>query len=162
PGAGEMKAAHAAARQADVLLLVLHARNPARAADLLALQELRRWFEAHPDLKVPPIVAVLTHIDLLSPAMEWAPPYNWQQPTRAKEEQIAAAVAALRDQLGTYLAAAVPVCTAPGKVYGIEEWLLPALAELLDEARGVALLRVLRAEADAGKVRRVFQQLLAA
>jgi len=56
----------------------------------------------------------------------------------------------------------VPVCVAPGKVYGIEEWFLPTVVELLDEAHAVALLRCLRAEADAGKIRKVFRQLLAA
>jgi hypothetical protein len=46
-------------------------------------------------------------------------------------------------------------------VYGIEEWLLPAVAERLDEAHGVALLRCLRAEIDEHKVRKIFYQLLA-
>jgi hypothetical protein len=45
---------------------------------------------------------------------------------------------------------------AARKVYGIEEWFLPALAELLDEGRAVALLRCLRAEIDTGKARKVF------
>jgi hypothetical protein len=54
------------------------------------------------------------------------------------------------------------VCTAAGKEYGIQEDLLPAVVQLLDEAHAVALLRCLRAEIDTGKVRRVFQQLLAA
>ena len=68
----------------------------------------------------------------------------------------------MREQLGGYVAGVVPVCVAAGKVYGIEEWLLPAVAERLDEVRGVALLRCLRAETDTGKVRKVFHQLLAA
>src|SRR5262249_30050866 len=101
-------------------------------------------------------------IDLLSPAMEWAPPYDWQQPVRPKEEQIQQAHATVREQLSPYLVGCVPVCTAPGKVYGIEEWFLPTVVELLDEARGVALLRCLRAEADTGKVRRILRQLLSA
>jgi hypothetical protein len=63
--------------------------------------------------------------------------------------------------MGEYLVSCVPVCCAPGKVYGIEEWLLPTVMELLDEAHGVALLRCLRAEADTNKVRKIFQQLLA-
>ncbi len=108
------------------------------------LQALRQWFAGRPDLKVPPIVAVMTHIDLLSPSLEWSPPYNWQQPSRPKEVQIHEALAALRDQLGSHLAGAVPLCTAEGRVYGIEEWFLPTLAELLGEARAVALLRRLR------------------
>jgi hypothetical protein len=113
-------------------------------------------------LKMPPILGVLTHIDLLSPAMEWAPPYNWQQPGRPKEGQIQEAQEAVREQMGQYLVGCVPVCTASGKVYGIEEWFLPTVLELLDDAHGVALLRCLRAEADAGKVRRILQQLLTA
>jgi hypothetical protein len=141
---------------------VLHAVNPARKADLEMLQALRKWFNDNPDLKMPRVLAVLTHIDLLSPAMEWQPPYNWQEPQRPKERSIAEAVATVREQLGDYLAGVVPVCTAPGKVNGVEEGLLPALAGLLDEAHAVALLRCLRAEVDTGKIRRIFSQLLAA
>ena len=111
---------------------------------------------------MPPILGVMTHIDLLSPAMEWQPPYNWPEPRRPKEEQIQQARDALRAQLGENLVGIVPLCTAPGKAYGIQEWLLPTLAELLDEAHAVALLRCLRAEADSGKVRKVFLQLLQA
>jgi hypothetical protein len=162
PKADQLQATEDAAQQSDLLLLVLHARNPARQADHELLQRMRAWFADRPDLRMPPIVAVLTHIDLLSPAMEWAPPYNWQHPQRPKEKQIEQAVAAVREQLGEYLAGVVPACTAEGKVYGINEWLLPAVAALLDEVHAVALLRCLRAEIDTGKVRKVFHQLLAA
>jgi uncharacterized protein len=162
PRQDQQQATQEAAQQSDLVLLVLHARNPARQADLEMLQSLQRWFTANPDLRLPPILGVLTHIDLLSPAMEWSPPYDWQHPTRPKEEEIRQAINAVREQLGDYLAGCVPVCVAPGKVYGIEEWFLPTVVELLDEAHAVALLRCLRAEADAGKIRKVFQQLLAA
>jgi hypothetical protein len=104
----------------------------------------------------------MTHIDLLSPKMEWAPPYNWLRPVRVKEQQIDQAAAAVREQLGEYLVGVVPVCVVPDKVYGIEEWFLPALTELLDHGHAVAFLRCLRAETDTGKVRKVFSQLLAA
>jgi predicted GTPase len=162
PKEDQLKATQEAAQQSDLLCLVLHARNPARQADVEVLQALQRWFGSRPDLKMPPILAILTHIDLLAPAMEWAPPYHWQHPERTKERQIQEAQATVREQMGPYLVGCVPICSAPGKVYGIEEWVLPTILELLDEAHGVALLRCLRAEADAGKVRKVFQQLLAA
>ncbi len=162
PKEDQLRATQESARQSDLLLLVLHARNPARQADLTSLEKLRAWFASRPDLKMPRILAVVTHIDLLSPAMEWAPPYDWQRPTRTKEQQIDQAVAAVREQLGEFLHGVVPVCAADGKVYGVEEYLMPAVANLLDEAHGVALLRVLRAEFDALKVRKVFHQLLAA
>src|SRR5262249_3014834 len=133
----------------------------ARQADLDMLRRLRAWYLSHPELRMPPVVGIMTHIDLLSPMMEWSPPYNWETPTRPKEHSIHQAWQAIQDQFRDQLAALVPVCGAAGKVYGIEEWFLPTLAELLDEAHAVALLRVLRAEADTGKVKKVFQQLLA-
>jgi predicted GTPase len=150
-----------AARQSELILLVCHARNPARRADAELLRQLRDGFAAQPQLRMPPVLGVMTHIDLLSPAMEWAPPYDWVEPRRPKERAIREAWSAMREQLGEYLVGIVPVCTAPGKVYGVEEWLLPTLAQLLDDVRAVALLRCLHAEANVGKVRRVFRQLLA-
>jgi predicted GTPase len=161
PKADQVAATAEAARQSDLLFLVLHARNPARQADLDMLTALRKWFADRPDLLPPPIIGVLTHIDLLSPAMEWAPPYDWVAPKRPKETNIHDALAAAREQLGERLVALVPACAAEGKVYGVEEAVLPAVANMLDEVRGVALLRALRAEADRDRVRRVFQQMLA-
>jgi small GTP-binding protein len=157
----QRRSMEAAARQADVMLLVLHARNPARQTDLDMLEGLHRFLTSNPDLRKPPVLAVLTHVDLLSPALEWSPPYNWQVPQLPKEKQIHEAVAAVQEQLGKYLVGVVPVCTAPGRVYGVDEWLLPALVGLLDQAHAVAFLRCLKAEINTGKVRKVFSQLLA-
>jgi uncharacterized protein len=162
PRADQLKATQEAARESDLLLLVMHARNPARQADAAMMRGLKDWFASRPDLKLPPVLGIVTHIDLLSPAMEWSPPYDWQQPQRPKERQMQEALTAVRDQMGEFLVGAAPVCVAEGKVYGVQEWLLPTVAELLEEARSVALLRCLRAEADAGKVKKVFSQLLAA
>lgn len=161
PREDQLRATAEAAKDSDLLFLVVNARSAARQADLDMLKKLRGWFADQPHLKMPPVVAVMTHIDLLSPAMEWAPPYNWLEPKRPKEEQISQALIALQEQLGEYLAGAVPVCAAPGKVYGVEEWLLPTMVEWLEEAHAVALLRCLHREIDARKARKVFQQLLA-
>jgi predicted GTPase len=162
PKEDQLKATLEAARRSDLLLLVLHAKNPGRQSDLEVLQALERFFRDKPDLKMPVVVAALTHIDLLSPALEWDPPYDWHQPVRLKEQQIAEAVAAVTAQLGPRISYVAPVCSAEGKVYGVEEWLLPALVSLLDEAHGVALVRGLRAETESGRVRKVFRQLLEA
>jgi predicted GTPase len=162
PKEDELRGTEEAARHADLLVLVMHAMNPARQADLDMLKRLREWYARHPELRMPPVLGVMTHVDLLSPALEWAPPYHWPEPTRPKEHSIKEAWEAVREQLGPYLVGVVPVCTANGKVYGIEEWFLPTLAELMDEAHAVALLRCLRAEADTGKVKKVFHQLVTA
>lgn len=161
PRADQVEATAEAVRQSDVVFLVLHARNPGRQADLDLLTKLATWFAARPDLRPPPIVAVLTHVDLLSPAMEWAPPYDWVSGGRPKEVNIREAAATARQQFGEHLVTVVPVCTAADKVWGVDEAVLPAVANWLDEVRGVALLRALKAEADRGKVRRIFNQLLA-
>lgn len=161
PKADQLRVTQETAQQSDLLLFVTHARNPARQADVQMLKALHDWYTTRPDLRLPPILCVVTHIDLLSPAMEWSPPYNWHEPTRPKEKQIAAAMEAVREQLGQHVTGIVPVCTAAGKVYGVEENLLPAVTELLDEGHAVGLLRCIRAEINAEKVRRVFRQLKA-
>jgi uncharacterized protein len=160
PKADQLKATLNAAQHSDLVFLVVHANNPARQPDLTALKAFRDWFTERPHLKRPPIVAVMTHIDLLKPSLEWHPPYDWTQPKRPKEQSIQLALAAVREQFGDLVTAVVPVCTAAGKNYGLAEALLPAVAAKLDEAHGVALLRALRAEVDAGKVRKVFHQIL--
>jgi uncharacterized protein len=161
PKADQLRTTQEAAKQSDLLLLVLHAVNPARQADLTMLKALKAWFASKPELKHPPVLAVVTHIDLLKPSLEWAPPYHWLKPTRPKEQSIYQALVAVREQMGEYLVGVVPVNLAPGKVYGVDEFLLPAVAAHLDHAHGVALLRVLKAEADTGKIRKVVDQLLA-
>lgn len=170
PQQDQLEATRRMAEQSDLLLMVLHALNPGRQADLALLQDLHAWFTAHPRVKRPAVLAVLTHVDLISPSLNWSPPYCWRTPGRGggakgpahlrKEENIRQAVAVVHEQLGSYLTDVVAVCVAPGKVYGIEDELLPAMLARMEEARGVALLRCLRAEADRNKVRRVFEQML--
>ena len=151
-----------AAQQADLILLVTHARNPGRDTDVKLWQSLKEWFVERPELKMPPVMIVLTHIDLLTPAMEWAPPYDWHNPQRPKETNIAEAAKTAQEQFGEGIITVVPVCSAEGKVFGIEQELLPEMIELLGQARAVAFLRCLHAEADEGKIMKVFDQLFAA
>ncbi|MFO0966079.1 MAG: GTPase [Gemmataceae bacterium] len=162
PRADQLRATETAAREADAILLVLHARNPARQADLELLQKLANFFQENPTLKKPPILGVLTHIDLLSPSLEWQPPYDWTKAARPKEKNIAAAIQAAEEQLGDYLMGIAPVCTAEDKIFGIQEALIPTLASVLEEARAVALVRCLKAESDTGTAKKMFGQLLAA
>jgi predicted GTPase len=162
PRGDQIRSTRQAAQQSDLLFLVVHARNPARQADVDMFKAVHSWFASNPDLKKPPIIVVATHIDLLSPALEWAPPYDWRRGKRPKEVNIREAVTAIMDQLGELKPVVIPVCASAGKVYGVDEFLLPAVMQRLDEAHGVAFLRCLRAEKDAGKIRKVFNQMLEA
>jgi predicted GTPase len=150
-----------AVQASDLVLWVAHARNPGRKADADFFTRLRQWFQDRPHLKFPPVIVVLTHVDLLTPAMEWSPPYDWFGGTRMKERSMAEAIAAARESFPE-VAGLVPVCGAAGKEWGVQEELLPEIVALLGEAKAVALLRCLHAEADEGKVKKVFAQLWAA
>lgn len=152
-----------AARQSDLLLIVMDAKSPARQADLKFVQELSAWFQSQPQLKPPPSLAVITHIDGLSPVLEFAPPYDWQHPQRPKEKSIRGAVDYNRELFGNLVRGVIPCCTdVPRKrVYGVEEWLVPAMAGSLSESRAVALVRTLHSRMDTGKFRQVLSQVTA-
>ena len=158
--ADQLDATREAVRSSDAVLMVFHSHDPARQADLEFLEQISEWFELCPELRRPPVLGVLTHIDLLFPSLEWDPPYDWILPSRRKERSIHNAVVVADEQLGSHLVAAVPVCLAEEKVYGVDEWLMPQLVGLLGEARAVCLLRCLRAEAETGKLRKVLGQLM--
>ncbi len=161
-GAGDADVAAAAEvfAKSDIAMLVVPARSAARKPEVEFLERVRALFAKKPELKLPPVVLVLSHIDGLSPAMEWAPPYDWKAGTRPKEESIRDAVEAAREQFVRGIVTVVPVCSAHDREYGVKDELLPTLAAQLDDARGVQLLRILHAEAGADKTRKVINQAL--
>ncbi len=149
-----------AATTADLVLLVLDATQPARNRDLEMLDAVRSAFASRPERKLPPVIAVLTHIDGLRPVLEWAPPYDWRNPRRPKESSIRDAIDYNAELLGNRVAAVVPVCGdfTRGRVYGIEEYLLPAIAARLGEAKACSLLRHLHHDWDRERIQHLWRQ----
>jgi small GTP-binding protein len=160
--AAQKEATREAVRQADLVLLVMAATSPAKQADVEMLRELTQWFESQHRLKPPPVIGVVSKVDALSPVMEWAPPYDWEQPTRPKEHSIHEAVRYASEALGSGLSATIPVVThrESRRVYGVEEWLWPTVALHLDDARAVSLVRTLHQEYDTQKAGQVVSQLM--
>jgi hypothetical protein len=160
-GARQLQEIHAAVSQADLVLLVVPATHPARQADLHLLDDVAEWFASQLHRKPPPVLAVLTHIDGLSPRMEWRPPYDWQSGSGSKERSVRGALDYVREELGERVAGAIPVCADLDRHRedGIPERLLPAMVALLNEARACALIRTLHDDADRRRVRQVFAQL---
>ena len=158
----QMDATREAARQADLILLVMAATSPAKQADAKMLQDLTRWFAEQHRLKPPPVIGVVSKIDGLRPLMEWAPPYDWEHPSRPKEQSIREAVNFAREATGNLLPSVVPVCTdrEHNRIYGLEEWLLPMIIVQLDEARAVSLVRSLHQDYDRQKLQRTVAQFL--
>jgi uncharacterized protein len=157
----QTRAIRAALAEADLVLLVMKVTSPARQADAAMLSDLTALQRNRLNRKPAPVLGVLTHIDQLSPVMEWSPPYDWKNPTVRKEEQIQESVQYHRELLGSMLAGIVPVCSdvEHEREFGIALWLLPAMLQLLGEARGCAVLRIMGAEVQSGQVRRIFTQL---
>ncbi|MFO0803164.1 MAG: GTPase domain-containing protein [Gemmataceae bacterium] len=156
----EFAAAAEAARDADLVLFVTSATNPGRKPDVDLLDRLTAWFAERPQLKKPPVLAVVNQIDLLSPKAEWSPPYDWRSGPRPKEANIRECVAAVNEQLGSRVVAAVPVCARMGEASGITEDLVPAMAAQLDDARGAAMLRAFHVEGGAEQFKKLGQQLV--
>ena len=165
PSAGESRAeAMRSSCDAAIVVLVLHACQPARDPDKALLRELHQWFSDHPDRKRPVVLAAITHVDQLPPSLEWEPPYDgWlrENPERPKDQSIREVLDVVRETLGDSVQGIVPLCTDAdrGRVYGVEEWLLPGLLGVLPQAEGKALVDNLHAELDAGRARQVLQQL---
>lgn len=150
-----------AVQEADVVLLVLDAHAPAHEADLRLVHDLRDWYRTQPEFKPPPLIGCLTHVDLLSPVLEWQPPYDWRAPQTRKAHSIHDAVAHLRQLLGDAAQNVIPLCTdvARGRHDGVTRELLPALMQVLDEGQTAALLRAYHRDLDRGQMQRLFEQL---
>ncbi|CAN5502631.1 50S ribosome-binding GTPase [soil metagenome] len=157
PNDAEFTAAFEAAQTADLLLFVLHARTAARSADVAFQKRLHDAFASQPQLRKPMMIGVATHVDLLTPAAEWSPPYDLAG-SRPKEASMRDALAAITESLGAM--PLVPVVALESRMFNVNECLLPAMAAHLDGAKGVQLLRVLHVEGRAGAAKKTLEQVL--
>ena len=136
------------ATRSDLILLVISAVNAAREPDRQLLVDLHSYFVARPEIRQPPVIIALTHIDLLRPPLEWSPPYDITTPTSPKARSIRGALEAIATDLGTDPTNIVPLCLLPERLYNVEEALLPLLVRILPEAKRALLLRSLKTRRD--------------
>lgn len=93
------------AAEADLLLLVTPATDPALQMDLAFLEEITTQVD---DL---PIISIVTQVDRLRPIREWSPPYDWRSGDQPKENSIREAIAYRQEILGEVSAAILPLVT---------------------------------------------------
>jgi predicted GTPase len=153
-----------ALQSADMILLVIDGHNPSKAADVATLLQVEAWYAKHPNLLPPPIVAVLSHVDLIPPAMHWSPPYLLDQPQTAKGKNIAAAIEWTREELtqfSNFVVDVVAVCGGPddSRRWGLQENVLPAIMKHLDSGQSVALLQAFERSVDDKWAATVIDQL---
>lgn len=130
-----------AATNADLLLLVTPALDPALQMDADFLQEIKQQ-----ELELP-IITIITQVDRLRPMREWQPPYDWQWGNRPKEKAIRDATQYRIEQLGKYCDRVLPIVTQDRQTqrssWGID-LLSIALLETIDPAKKLRLARFLK------------------
>ncbi len=126
------------ATQADVLLLVTPALDPALQMDQDFLRDVAA---IAPEL---PTIAVVTQVDRLRPLREWQPPYDWRSGSQPKEVSIREAVE-YRSTILSGVTLILPIANGDGKfaAWGLDE-LSAALLEQLDPAKQLRLARFLQ------------------
>ena len=128
----------------DLVIWVVAANRADRQLDHASLGSIRSYFSIRTDRRRPPILAVVTHIDLLRPYQEWAPPYDIATPSSAKAGSIRAALQQVSRDLDVPINCLIPVVLGGNHpVYNIDlVW--AKISELLPEARRAQLVRRLR------------------
>ncbi|WP_191905995.1 GTPase family protein [Nitrincola iocasae] len=123
------------ASQADLLLWVLKANQPARALDVNFKAKLDTFYQQPDKLsrKRPAIIALVNQVDRLAPLSEWSPPYDLDDSTTAKADSIRDALAYNQSLLQPdHL---LPLSLAPDKPH----YNLTSLLQLLDQHYDQAL-----------------------
>lgn len=147
--------------QADALLWVTPGHRADRSLDRAALEAIRKRFEAEPRRRMPPVRVMLTHIDRLSPAREWSPPYDLEDRDSPKARHIAESLQTVAEDLAVAPERVLPVRLQPETTRYNVELIWPAIACDLDDAQGARLLR-LALQADRKRWRKLLQQAGAA
>ncbi|HIK27523.1 MAG: GTPase family protein [Oscillatoriaceae bacterium SKW80] len=129
------------AKNADLLLLVTPALDPALQMDVDFLKDIKK--------EVPeiPVIAIVTQVDRLRPLREWQPPYDWVWGERPKEKAIREATEYRAMQLGDFCDRVLPVVTADEKTnrspWGIDDLSL-MLIEAIAPTKQIRLARFMR------------------
>ncbi|MGR9085639.1 MAG: GTPase family protein [Gammaproteobacteria bacterium] len=120
----------------DLILLVCSALQAGRKADCRFITELRNWYGTRLDLRMPPILAVVSHIDQLRPVREWKPPYDIENPDNEKARNIRGAVDDVASTLQLPREDCVPACLSkPADCYNIEAVLTGMVSKLPESLR---------------------------
>jgi uncharacterized protein len=129
------------ATDADLLLLVTPALDPALQMDVDFLQDMRA------EVADLPAIAIVSQVDRLRPIREWQPPYDWEWGDRPKEIAIREATEYRAKLLGKFCNLVLPVVTGDthtGRAaWGVEALSL-GLVEAIAPTKQLRLARFLR------------------
>ncbi|HLO84839.1 MAG TPA: GTPase family protein [Nostocaceae cyanobacterium] len=129
------------AHNADLLLLVTPALDPALQMDVDFLQDIRA------EVKDLPIITIVTQVDRLRPIREWESNYDWEWGDKPKEIAIREATEYRQQRLGEFSNLVLPIVTSEQKIgrvgWGIDtlSW---GLMDAIEPAKQLRLARFLR------------------
>ena len=147
------------AGDADLIIWVAGANRADRKSDRIALDAVDSYFDAKPDRRKPGKFLVVTHIDRLKPAREWAPPYDLAEVKNPKAQSIAEAVQTIAQDLDFSPVHAIPVCVGENREPYNIDLVWSTIAELAPEAKRAQIVRLVReAGQDGFNWRRVLGQ----
>ena len=129
------------ASNADLLLLVTPALDPALQMDVDFLQDVKL------EVADLPIITIVSQVDRLRPIREWQPPYDWERGEKPKEISIREATKYRQQLLGNFANLVLPVVTNDPKT-NRNDWNIEALSSgllaAIDPAKQLRLTRFLR------------------
>jgi uncharacterized protein len=148
----------AEAGSCDLVIWVVAANRADRQLDRVALDAVRSNFASTPDRRMPPIIAVVTHIDFLRPIQEWAPPYDIANPMNDKARSIRAGLDQIAADLDLDAVDVVPTCLADKRpTYNVDGvWI--KITAVLPAARSAQLVRRLRSATTGWKWSKLWSQ----
>ena len=137
----------AQAEDADVVLLVTPAMDPALQMDVDFLTDLKC---NQADL---PVIVIVTQVDRVRPMREWTPPYDWQWGETPKEQAMRDAIAYRRQSLDDVCDQLLPLVTlelgAEGQLRRSawnDEQLVSKLVDAIAPAKQLRLARFLKTQ----------------
>ena len=131
-------------RQADAVVLLVRAVGAARDPEIRFLD---RWNEAgQGEVVASPLLGLLAAVDLVSPPLEWNPPYDLSHGTSRKEISMRACVEAARNCFGERVTDWRVTGCREGLWWGLREDVVPWLEMSLERARGIQLAKEMALE----------------
>jgi predicted GTPase len=126
---------------ADLLIWVCQATQPAKALDRQLIDRWDAWFDRELGRKKPPLLLVTTHNDLLPPTAAWNPPYDMEDADNPKVGSMLEALDYTSRALGLDPATpAIPVAVTGDGSFNVDT-LKEVLLQVSDEARAAQLNR---------------------
>ena len=163
PGFSAAKRASAlllnAISQSDLIIWVTSVMHRERDAELRMLEQIRRQAMRRINRKPQPIVCVLTHVDALQSSAVEQPPADLTDTANEKISTIDDAILAASRQLDFAERDIIPVSLRAGAVQNIDS-VRQRIFELLPEANGARLLRLIEAAEPKLKLGRLWSQVV--